>query len=303
MPVSGYVRESPAKPGEATEPPFPVSRLRAVNVSKVPQRSPLRYPGGKTWLVPHIREWLEATKPRVLIEPFAGGGIVSLTAVMEGLVDRAVMIELDPDVAAFWKAALKHGDELIERVRGFTPTRDTISYLASLTPEGPVDRGFITLVFNRTRYGGILAPGATLLKNGEAGKGLLSRWYPDTLIDRLKEIGRHRSRIEFHEDDAMKRLDSELCNEGHKAAVFADPPYTAGGKLAGNRLYRFSEIDHQALFTMLHSQESNFLMTYDCAPEVVEMVSDYGFQAVRVYMTNVHHDRVPELVITRDAMF
>lgn len=88
---------------------FPASRLPAVNVASVPQRSPLRYPGGKTWLIPHIREWLSATNPSILIEPFAGGGIVSLTAVMERLVDQAVMVEIDHDVAAFWHAALRHG--------------------------------------------------------------------------------------------------------------------------------------------------------------------------------------------------
>ena len=31
---------------------------KPVNVASVPQRSPFRYPGGKTWLVPHIRRWL-----------------------------------------------------------------------------------------------------------------------------------------------------------------------------------------------------------------------------------------------------
>ena len=48
---------------------FPVSRLPAVNVSQVPQRSPLRYPGGKTWLIPHIREWLQQVQPTLLVEP------------------------------------------------------------------------------------------------------------------------------------------------------------------------------------------------------------------------------------------
>ena len=32
-----------------------VSSQPAVNVASVAQRSPLRYPGGKTWLIPHIR--------------------------------------------------------------------------------------------------------------------------------------------------------------------------------------------------------------------------------------------------------
>jgi DNA adenine methylase len=29
---------------------------KIVNVASVPQRSPFRYPGGKTWLVPIVRQ-------------------------------------------------------------------------------------------------------------------------------------------------------------------------------------------------------------------------------------------------------
>src|SRR5215475_1839398 len=57
-----------------------VSPTEPVNVASVPQRSPFRYPGGKTWLVPYIRSWLASRGGRasLLIEPFAGGGIVGL---------------------------------------------------------------------------------------------------------------------------------------------------------------------------------------------------------------------------------
>jgi hypothetical protein len=41
-----------------------------------------------------------------------GGGVVSLTAVAEGLVERAIMVETDREVAAFWHAAVDHGEEL-----------------------------------------------------------------------------------------------------------------------------------------------------------------------------------------------
>jgi len=44
-----------------------------VNVASVPQRSPFRYPGGKTWLIPRIRQWLRSfkKKPELFIEPFS----------------------------------------------------------------------------------------------------------------------------------------------------------------------------------------------------------------------------------------
>ena len=145
--------------------PAPTSSIAAVNVAAVPQRSPLRYPGGKTWLIPHVRSWL-ADGCEVLVEPFAGGGIVSLTAVMEGLAQRALMVDLDRDVAAFWHAALMHSDDLAAQVLAFEVSRDSVHDLECHTPATVVEHGFRTLVLNRTRRGGVLAPGAALTRNG-----------------------------------------------------------------------------------------------------------------------------------------
>src|SRR5437763_16463580 len=76
-----------------------------VNVAAVAHRSPFRYPGGKTWLVPRIRRWLRSLnpRPRELAEPFAGGGIVALSALFDNLVQKIVLVEKDEDVASVWK--------------------------------------------------------------------------------------------------------------------------------------------------------------------------------------------------------
>ena len=284
---------------------FPLSPIPAVNVASAPQRSPLRYPGGKTWLIPHIRVWLRSLNlaPKILVEPFAGGGVVSLTAVMEGLAERCLMAELDSDVAAFWNAALRCGPELCERVAQFEPTREAVNALSLQTPEGLVERGFRTLVLNRTRRGGILAPGASLTRAGENGKGVASRWYPETIMKRLREITNHADRIEFSETDGVKWLEDLLRNRIHELVVFADPPYTAGGKRAGKRLYAHNEIDHPRLFEMLADSGAEFLMTYDGAPEIERLIRKHAFHAVRVLMKNTHHARIPELLITPRPVF
>ena len=291
-------------PTESSDQPIPVSRIPAVNVATVPQRSPLRYPGGKTWLVPHIREWLGQTRPGILIEPFAGGGIVSLTAVMEGFVDQAVMMEIDRDVAAFWHAALRNGDALARRVMSFTPTLERLREMEQNVPPDVVGQGFRTLVMNRTKRAGILAPGATFNKYGENGKGVLSRWYPATLAARLNAIEQHASRISFFEGDGTRLLPPLLHGWGRRAAVFIDPPYTVlGGKRPGTRLYAHNELDHASLFALLAERRSNFLMTYDNAPEVVRLIRKHGFHAASVQMKNAHHNRLPELLITRERLF
>ena len=327
-------------------PTIAISPIPAVNVACVPQRSPLRYPGGKTWLIPHIRAWLGELggsraayqavsasapqtssrqavldlpgraagaderrgerRPRLLIEPFAGGGIVSLTAAIEELAERCLMAELDRDVAAFWHAALRFGPALRERVLSFQPSREAVASLTSTSPVDVVDHGFRTLVLNRTRRGGILAPGASLTRRGENGKGLASRWYPSTIVNRLAAIEQHAGRLSFCETDGVQLLSSILhatAGGGEGIVAFIDPPYTAGGKRAGRRLYAHNEIDHERLFALLADSRIDFLMTYDCAPEIVALVARHNFHAVQVAMKNTHHAKVGELVITRRNVF
>ena len=78
------------------------SKAEIVNVASVPQRSPFRYPGGKTWLVPKIKQWLRSLpwKPSLFVEPFAGGAIVGLNVAFENLAEKVLLIELDEQVAA-----------------------------------------------------------------------------------------------------------------------------------------------------------------------------------------------------------
>ena len=281
---------------------FPVSKIPAVNVASVPQRSPLRYPGGKTWLIPHLRAWLaERSPPPVFVEPFCGGAIVALTAVMEGFAPRGVLIELDRDVAAFWHTALCHADTLCERVLSFHPTRENVKEISETPPADLVDHGFRTLVINRTRRGGILAPGASLTRIGENGKGVASRWYPETIVNRLRAISAFADRIAFCESDGVKVLESMALVDG--VAIFVDPPYTVGGKKAGRRLYAHHDVDHRRIFEILDDSGADFLMTYDASPEVIRLVRHHGFSAASVLMKNTHHARLRELVITRRPRF
>ena len=282
--------------------PIPISRIPAPNVASVPQRSPLRYPGGKTWLVPHIRAWL-ATGPRppVLFEPFCGGGIVSLTAAAENLADRCVLAELDRDVAAFWHAALNHTDELCNKIDGFHATLPHVATVGRSTPTDLVEQGFRTLVLNRTRRSGILARGASFIRTGENGKGVASRWYPETLVRRLRDIATWADRMVFCETDGLKMLESMAQIDG--SAIFVDPPYTAGGKRAGRRLYAHHEIDHELLFSILADTNVDFLMTYDMSDEIVALVRHHDFVVVRVAMKNSHHARLDELIVTPRHLF
>jgi len=278
-----------------------VAAFKPVNVASIPQRSPFRYPGGKTWFVPVFRNWLsqKVYKPALLVEPFAGGGIISLTALFESLVERALMVELDEDIAAVWQAIVDgQASWIAQRILEFDLTRETL--LEELSKEESEIRvkAFHTILRNRTSHGGILAGGSGLLKHGENGKGIRSRWYPQTLAKRFLAIENVANWIDFRHEDGLKVMQENA--DRSDVAFFIDPPYTAGGKKAGKRLYRYSEIDHEKLFGICESLVGDFLMTYDNAEEVKELARFHGFQMRLIPMTNTHNATMKELVIGKD---
>jgi DNA adenine methylase len=276
---------------------------RVINVASVPQRSPFRYPGGKTWLVPRIRQWLWSLsfEPTEFVEPFAGGAIIGLTVAAEGLAKRVRLVEIDDAVAAVWETILNDeggADWLAEHITNFKLTPEAARAVLTDTPRSLRETAFQTIIKNRVNRGGILAPGAGMVKDGENGRGLLSRWYPETLARRILAIAGLRDRISFTHGDGVETL--RQCADRNDAVFFIDPPYTAAGKRAGSRLYSHPDLDHAELFRVTGQLAGDFLMTYDDAEEVREMARRHAFDSQSVAMKNTHHARLNELLIGRD---
>ena len=266
-----------------------------VNVASVPHRSPFRYPGGKTWLVPHVRKWLANRKVAEFAEPFAGGAIVSLSVLFDGLAERITLVEIDPGVAAVWKTVLNgKGKALAERIVKFEVSEAVVRELLSARHRTLFDKAFATILRNRMQRGGIMAPGATLMKNGEKGKGLLSRWYPETLNRRILEIAERKGFIEFHQTDGIEFLSTHA--EREDMAFLIDPPYT----VAGRRLYTHSEIDHEKLFAVVSQLQGDFLMTYDNVEAIRNLARTHGFDTQEIAMKTTHHAVMRELLIGRN---
>lgn len=272
-----------------------------VNVASVPLRSPFRYPGGKTWLVPRIRRWLASlpSKPGEFIEPFTGGGIVGLTVAFEELADRVTLVELDHQIAAVWRTILHgNGEWLANKIVEFKFSPETVEAELTRTDLSTEEQAFQTILKNRVNRGGILAPGAGKVKHGENGKGLASRWYPETLSNRIRKIIRIRDRFTFIEGDGIEVLQENLHRTD--AVFFIDPPYTAGGKSAGSRLYTHCELDHDQLFKVSSRLAGDFLMTYSNDGDVKNLAQKYHLAMKEIAMKNTHHARMTELLIGRN---
>jgi DNA adenine methylase len=270
-----------------------------VNVSSIPQRSPFRYPGGKTWLVPTIRQWIKQEKKNanLLIEPFAGGGIISLTVAFERLANEIIMVELDEEISAVWEVILNNDNQwLADKILSFKLSHENIKNELNNPNKRIQDIAFCTILKNRIYHGGILAKGSGMIKNGENGKGISSRWYPKTLHDRITAIGMIKDRINFINGDAFKVLEKNINNK--EAFFFIDPPYT----IAGKRLYTYFNIDHERLFELTSRLKGKFMLTYDDTQEIRFLAEKYKLYYRTIPMKTTHHLEKNEIIIKQQPL-
>jgi len=272
-----------------------LSEKAVINVASVPQRSPFRYPGGKTWLIPVVRQWLKQEQKPVteLIEPFAGGGIVSLTAAFERLASHITMVEKDEQIAAVWEVIFNGKNKwLADKIYSYNLTVDNVKSELEKPDKELHDIAFCTILKNRIFHGGILAKGSGMIKNGENGKGIASRWYPKTLHDRIVAISYIKDRISFIAGDAFEVLEQNIDN--YQAYFFIDPPYTNAGK----RLYTYFDIDHEQLFALTSQLKGKFMLTYDDTSEIRQLADKYKLDYKTIPMKTTHHLQKNEIIIS-----
>ncbi|AOX03305.1 hypothetical protein BJP34_31150 [Moorena producens PAL-8-15-08-1] len=100
--------------------------------------------------------------------------------------------------------------------------------------------------------------------------------------------------IEFIAGDGF-----EVCEQNYDrndAIYFIDPPYLK----AGRRLYRYSAVDHEAVFKLASQLEGDFLMSYENTEEIRDLASGYEFAVQPIAMKNTHHAEKTELLIGRN---
>jgi len=232
------------------------------------------------------------------IEPFAGGAIVGLTAGFERLAEHVILVENDQDVASVWHTILcGQADWLAQAILKFDLTKENVVAALRREPKSQRERALATILRNRVQRGGIMATGASFMKAGENGRGLQSRWYPETLARRIVEIAQVRDRF-----SVLQGLGLDIIRryaDVRQASCFVDPPYT----IVSRRLDPHCQVDHRALFGQLSRVEGDVLLTYDHTREIAALASEFDFQTEAIAMKNTHHAKMTELLIGKDLQW
>lgn len=254
-----------------------------LDVPKKYQKSPLRYPGGKSRAIESICSCIPARETR-LHSPFLGGASVELACTTKMTVTGS---DIFSPLVDFWQILLTDKTKLVERVRSYYPLSRTTFYNLQkryLNLEDKVERAAAFFVLNRSSFSG------TTLSGG------MSPGHPrftESAIERLETFE--------VENFAVECADFRVSIPQHPFDfLYLDPPYANGQALYGIDGDAHKDFDHQALADLLFQRE-RWILSYNDCELIRNIYEDYTILSLDwVYGMSKDKTSNEVLVLSRD---
>lgn len=233
------------------------------------EKSPLRYPGGKSRgfnkILQHIP--LDIKEFR---EPFVGGGSIFLGfKQIHTFPIRYWINDLNYDLYCFWKAAGEKSEELIDAIAvlrsRYTDGRELYAHFKErLSVSTEFERAVRFFIMNRITFSGTA-------ESGGYSQSAFEERFTQSSIERISKIAPCLSGVQVTHGD-YERL---LFEPGEDVFLFLDPPYwkATKSKLYGVRGDLHTSFDHERFARLLRKCDRRWLITYDDSPKIRDLFS------------------------------
>lgn len=227
-------------------------------------RPPLKWAGGKRWLVSHVKPMYDSHKRQRLVEPFCGGLAVTLGL----LPDRAMVNDINPHAINFY-TWLKRG-----MIIGLEMSNDEITYYRHresfnrLIEEGRANSRAAAELFyylNRTGFNGLCRFNKKGFFNVPFGK--------------YKNINYRRDFRDYKyifQDWHFALGDFELLDITSRDFVYADPPYDV--EFTQYSQEGFDWNDQVRLASWLASHRGPVVVSNQATDRIVELYKSFNFK-------------------------
>lgn len=241
--------------------------------------SPLRYPGGKLKVVNYIKRLMEENDlcGGTYIEPYAGGANVALSLLLSKYAKRIKINDIDRSIYAFWYSVLMETENLCRMIQDTDVTMETWERQHEVQKNKKeadlLELGFSTFFLNRTNRSGILN-GGVIGGKAQMGKYKLdARYNKKDLIERIKIIATHGSRIELTSMDAVALIKRYKRPPAEKTLCYLDPPYYVKGK--DLYLNYYNDNDHQKIAEAIMKYKGKWIISYDAVEFIKKLYEGY----------------------------
>ena len=267
--------------------------------------SPLRYPGGKTFLASEFARILDAigmNKP-IYVEPYAGGAGAALTLLFADKVERIVINDYDKAIYSFWKAVTEDTSSFVRKIYATPVTTAEWEKQKDIYHDDSADRfkrGFATFFLNRTNVSGVMNAWPIGGIEQEGTYKIDARFNKKNLVAKVRKIGRYKDRIEVRKDDGIKL--SEKYLDKPNTFIYLDPPYFQKG--ACLYMNHYKEDNHAKLAAALNTHaDARWILTYDDVPQILDLYAEReGIKRISLSYRVRTVRRAKELMISSDPL-
>lgn len=244
--------------------------------------SPLRYPGGKNKLAKYIKKVLDYNrfKTKILVEPFVGGGSVSLNFLLNGWTEKVVIADRDQLIYSFWKTLFNNPDYLIRFIKDVDVNIENFYKYKEIATDKKIDDekklAEACLFLNRTSFSGILKNNAGPLggKGQNSNYKINCRFNKKSLIEKIKYFSQFKNKVIvllYNWKETIKYVEKIKGND--KTLFYFDPPFYK--KADGLYRYYFEEKEHLILSKKIKNLKNKWILSYDRAKKIREIYKEY----------------------------
>lgn len=254
-------------------------------------RTPLRYPGGKSIMTPFFIDLIRVNGLQGVsyAEPYAGGAGTAINLLLDGQVRRIYINDANIAIFSFWKYAINESERFIDKIEKTCIDLQNWQYYHNFiknAQQPSFELGFATFFLSRTNRSGILTAGPIGGKSQEkqekATYKIDCRFNKQDLISRIHRISMYKENIVVSNDDAIDFLKSLPADNNN--LVYLDPPYFKQGKSL--YLNYYSADDHRVLSDYLYNTVNfRWVLSYDNVYEIREFYKHFDLYEFQLNYT------------------
>lgn len=241
--------------------------------------SPLRYPGGKSSLLPMVSELLRINGLSQLpyAEPYAGGCGLALDLLFRGHVSEIHINDIDSSIWSFWHSVLFQTEELADLIEKTPVTKEEWHKQKDIQSNASkcsiLALGFATFFLNRTNRSGIIKGAGMIGGMHQNGNYKIDcRYNKINLIRRIRRIAKYKDLIFLTNLDALIFMSNNQSAVPPDTFFCIDPPYYNKGSSLYTSFY--SPSDHYGVAEQVMKLDHPWIVTYDNVQEVRDLYAN-----------------------------
>lgn len=234
-------------------------------------KSPLRYPGGKTRACKKLeiilKEHFDITKFDNLVSPFFGGGSFEFYIQNKYHLNIIANDKFTP-LYNFWNTCKINKKNLCKELNKKLELIDKEKFInlrkKIMKEHNVLNQSIMYFIINRCSFSGATLSGGFSLESSK-------KRFTKSSIDRIEKL--NLTNFEFHNLDFEEFINN---NQNDKNLIFLDPPYYLENDsiLYGNNGDMHDMFEHEKLYKYL-STKKNWLMTYNNCNYIKKLYKEF----------------------------